>query len=221
MSELEVKFLSTIRGNRIMESPISAETNENRFCAALEAINRENAADPRQQSNEQGTFPVEALYSERMTAWVRRLSQHPTVELLLAARAMHICRWMIPRDQYPKDRRGYRRWRTELQAFHARKAGDILRDVGYAAEVIGRVSDLIMKTNFPRDPESQTLEDATTLIFLEYQFADLSRNTEENKMIRVLQKTWAKMSPRAHDYALNLNLGTAEQALIHKALETT
>ena len=204
-----------------MTNPINAETDEIRFRAALETIDRKNAADPRQESNDQGTFPVEALYSERMTAWVRRLSEHPTVELLLAARAMHICRWMIPRDQYPRDRRGYSRWRTELQAFHARQAGDILREAGYAAKVIGRVSDLIRKTNFPRDPEGQILEDATTLIFLEYQFADLSRKTEESKMIRVLQKTWTKMSPRAHDYALNLNLGAAEKALIHKALETT
>ena len=204
-----------------MANTVSAETDEMRFRAALEAIDRENAADPRQESTDQGTFPVEALYAERMTAWVRQLSEQPTAELLLAARAMHVCRWMIPRDQYPIDRRGYRRWRTELQAFHARKAGDILREVGYAAKVIGQVSDLIRKTNFPRDPEGQILEDATTLIFLEYQFADLSRKTEESKMIRVLQKTWAKMSPRAHEYALNLNLGAAGKALIHKALETT
>ena len=39
----------------------------------------------------------------------------------LAARCQHIRRWTIPRADYPAGREGYRRWRTDLARFRAKR----------------------------------------------------------------------------------------------------
>jgi hypothetical protein len=150
--------------------------------------------------------------------WVQKLAPKASEELLLAARSQHICRWMIPRSSYPMDRVGYLKWRNELKKFHATKVGEILREVGYADDVIERVQAFNLKKNFPADPESRVLEDALCLVFLQYQFAGLAARTSEEKMINALQKTWKKMTPLGHDHALKLSYGEQEKALIEKAL---
>ena len=40
-------------------------------------------------------------------------------------------RWQIPRAAFPMDRAGYLHWRTTLYDFHADRAAEVLRDVGY------------------------------------------------------------------------------------------
>ena len=45
-------------------------------------------------------------------------------------------------------------------------------------------------------PETQVLEDALCLVFLESQFAELSEKTEQAKFIEIIQKTWKKMSSK-------------------------
>ena len=138
--------------------------------------------------------------------------------LRLAARGQHLCRWMIPRDSYPMTRVGYLQWREALKKFHAQRAGEILREVGYPEDAIERVQQLNLKKNFPRDPEGRVLEDALCLVFLEHQLADLAAKNAEDKMINVIQKTWQKMTPLARDVALKLPYRPREKALLEKAL---
>ena len=107
-------------------------------------------------------------------------------------------------------RPGYLQWREGLKKFHAKKAGEILREAGYSEEVIARVQALNLKKNFPQDPQSRVLEDALCLVFLEHQFADLAGKTSEDKMINVLQKTWKKMSPAGQAEALKLSFPARE-----------
>ena len=119
------------------------------------------------------------------------------------------------------DRPGYLKWRADLKKFHAEKAGEILREVGYAEPVITRVQGLNLKKNFPTDPESCVLEDALCLVFLEHQLAELAAKTAEEKVIVALQKSWKKMTAAGHAEALKLNYGTREKALIERALKPT
>jgi hypothetical protein len=116
------------------------------------------------------------------------------------------------------DRAGYYRWRTRLYAFHAEKAGEILREVGYDAATVDRVQELLKKLRIKSDPEMQLLEDVICLVFLENYFADFSHQHDEAKLITILQKTWRKMSPQGQQAALQLPLSGEARALVEKAL---
>lgn len=162
--------------------------------------------------------PRELVYAERLTDWVLKLSPDAPEELKLAARCQHICRWMIPRDQYERTKPGYLRWRNELKKFHAQKTGEILREVGYDEETIARVQALNLKRDFPKDPSSRILEDALCLVFLEHQLADLAAKSTEEQMINALRKSWGKMTEQGRAEALKLNYPPGMRALIERAL---
>jgi hypothetical protein len=189
-----------------------------RFRAAITAMDAENARDPHREAAGGAEHPKELLYAQRLTEWVERLAPNASEELLLAARGLHICRWTIPRDTYPKDRNGYFRWRNTLKRFHADKVGGILREVGYAPHVVERVCELIRTKSQVKDEESRVLEDGVSLLFLEHQFAEFSRRTERGQMIEILRKVWEKMTPRARAIALELPLDEPERELVAAAL---
>ena len=189
-----------------------------RFSAAIEAIDAANAEDPNHVSHEGAPMPAELLYARRMTDWLGRLYPDACEPLRLAARAQHIRRWRVPRDTYPMDRIGYLRWRTDLYAFHAGEAESILRGVGYDDAVVGRVRSLLRKERIKADPEMQALEDVICLVFLEDELADFASRHAEEKLIHILRRTWAKMSPHGHAAALALQLPLAARALVEKAL---
>jgi hypothetical protein len=115
-------------------------------------------------------------------------------------------------------RTGYLKWRNDLKAFHAQKAGEILRAAGYPEDFIARVQALNLKGNFPADPDSRVLEDALCLVFLQYQFAELAAKTSDDKMINALQKSWKKMTPAGRAEALKLSCGHHEKMLLERAL---
>src|ERR1051326_2092065 len=144
------------------------------FAEAIRRFDEENARDPNSEVVDGARHPRELLYARRVSEWVMRLAPDASEALRLAARCQHLCRWMIPRENYQMDRAGYFRWRNDFKMFHARKAGEILREIGYDTMTICRVQDLNLKKNFPKDPESRLLEDALCLVFLQYQFADLA-----------------------------------------------
>jgi hypothetical protein len=194
--------------------------NPKMFDAAVRRFDQENARDPNIETVEGVARPRELIYSEWLTDWVLKLCPNASEELRLAARCQHLCRWMIPRDSYPMDRPGYLRWRQDLKQFHAKKAGEILREVGYAEEVITLVQSLNLKKNFPRDPEARILEDALCLVFLEHQLGDLVARTSDDKVINALQKSWKKMTPAAHAQARQLAYSPRETELLERALAT-
>ncbi len=189
-----------------------------RFDAALRRFDGENARDPNFETADGTTHPRELLYARRLTDWVLRLCPNASEELRLAARCQHICRWEIPRSSYPMTRAGYLQWRATLKKFHAQKAGEILRELGYGEDVIRRVQDLNLKKNFPDDPDGRVLEDALCLVFIQFQFAGLAAKTAEDKTINALQKSWQKMTDAARAEALKLNHGPREKALLERAL---
>jgi hypothetical protein len=192
----------------------------NRFETALCRFDEENARDPHTEQAAGAEHPRELLYAQWLTDWVLKLAPAASEELRLAARCQHLSRWMVPRESYPMTRAGYLKWREGLKHFHARKAGEILREVGYPEEFIARVQSLNLKKDFPHDADSRILEDALCLVFLEHQFGDLASKTTDDKMIGVVQKTWHKMTPTAHALALALSYDPPAHTLLEKALKS-
>ncbi len=176
---------------------------------ALERIDAYNRDDP------QGK---ELLYSQQMTARLLCFEPQASEALQLAVRAQHIGRWRIPRSEYPMDRPGYKQWRTRLAEFHAETTAAILCDCGYDEETVSRVESLLKKKNLKTDPQCQTLEDVACLVFLEHYLASFAEQHDDPKLIRVLQRTWLKMSERGHAAALELELPPKLQALLKRAL---
>jgi hypothetical protein len=180
-----------------------------RFQLAIDRFDAANAQDPAGK---------ELAYARRMTQWLQRLEPNASEALRLAARSQHIRRWEIPRASFPMDRPGYLKWRKTLYEFHATKAGEILHDVGYDDATIARVQSLLRKEKIKLDPEMQTLEDVICLVSLENYFAEFAGDHDEEKLIKILRKTWKKMSDRGHSAAMKLNLAERELELISKAL---
>ncbi|HXV44128.1 MAG TPA: DUF4202 domain-containing protein [Anaerolineae bacterium] len=192
--------------------------DQDRFNLAITQIDAANAHDPHRLELDGQKYSLEILHAERRTAWVRRLAGDQASEaLLLAARAQHILRWEIPRETYPHGRAGYLKWRQDLKEFHAQKTAEILQAVGYEADLIERVKDLILKKRLKLDPEVQTLEDALCLVFLEEQFSEFAKK-EGDKIADIVRKTWRKMSPAGQQFALALPLAPADRAIIEQAL---
>ncbi|HWH70276.1 MAG TPA: DUF4202 domain-containing protein, partial [Candidatus Sulfotelmatobacter sp.] len=106
-----------------------------RFEAALRRFDEENARDPNLESVAGASQPRELVYAQWLTAWVLRLCPEASEALRLAARCQHLCRWQVPRETYPMTRAGYLQWRAHLKQFHAQKAGEILRELDYSADL--------------------------------------------------------------------------------------
>jgi hypothetical protein len=70
--------------------------------------------------------------------------------------------------------------------------------------MISRVADLLKKNRLKLDPEVQLFEDAVCLVFLENELSDFARKHDETKLLIILRKTWKKMSPPGHRFALAL-----------------
>jgi hypothetical protein len=191
-----------------------------RFQAAVECFDTANREDPHVRVFQGQSFPQQLLYGQRMTHWLQEIEPDAAETLQLAARSQHLCRWMIPRSEYPMDRAGYFRWRTRLYLFHADKAGSILAKAGYDEATIARVQDLLRKKNLKSDAQMQTLEDVACLVFLENDFADLARQHDAAKMADIIRKMWRKMSPRGQRAALEVPMAGADRALLRRALVT-
>jgi hypothetical protein len=189
-----------------------------RFQSAISCFDSANNEDPRRVVYQDHEYPYELLYAQRMTHWLERLAPRASEVLRLAARSQHICRWQIPRSEYPLGRAGYHRWRTRLYGFHAEKAAVILREVGYDEESATRVAQMLQKENLKSDPEMQLLEDMICLVFLENYFAEFSKEHEPAKVVGILRKTWGKMSPQGREAAVGLKMSAEARQLLDQAL---
>ncbi|MFK7988207.1 MAG: DUF4202 domain-containing protein [Sandaracinaceae bacterium] len=183
--------------------------------AALDALHRN---DPKTVEVDGVTVPAELDYAKRMTAALRSMVPTPSLALELAVRAQHLERWTLPRSDYPLGRAGYHAWRTEQKRRHAARAAEVLSEVGVDTATIDRIGALILKKNLTRDPETQALEDAACLVFLEAQLAAFAQHTDPDKLTGILQKTWRKMSEAARERALSLPFDDATRRIVVDAL---
>ena len=193
-------------------------TSSDRLQQAFDAFDRANAADPNLESVDGQSVPKELIYGRRMSDWLERLCPDASEALRLAARSQHLERWVTPRAGYPEGRTGYLTWRRDLKRYHAERAGEILTQLGYDGEVVARVQALIRKERLKRDEEAQVLEDVVCVVFLAHYFADFAAKHADDKVIAILRKTWAKMSPLGREAALGLSLPEPMAALVSEAL---
>jgi hypothetical protein len=190
-----------------------------RFEDALRRIDAANADDPGRITDTDGRETTAAiLYSRRMSAWLARLYPDASEALQLAARAQHVRRWEIRRDQFPMDRAGYHRWRTTLYRFHADTAAALLKQAGCDEATIDRVGSLLRKERLKTDPQMQALEDVICLVFLDCCFAAFIEEHDDEKVIGILRRTWAKMSPVGHAAAAHLQFTGRPAELLARAL---
>lgn len=187
-----------------------------KILAEIDAI---NAEDPNSEIYMDEECPKELLYGQRMTDMLIEYTDSPSLAMQIAARGQHIQRWAIPRTDYPMDRKGYLKWRTELKLMHGEILSDLLSQNDADQELIEKVNDLVTKKHLKNDPETQQLEDVICLVFLKYYFSEFAKEHDEEKIISIVQKTWGKMTEKGHDMALKLSYAPEDLALIQKALQ--
>jgi len=185
---------------------------------AFRRFDQANAEDPNTEPVDGRPLPKELVYGQRMSARLAVFSPDASEAVQLAARAQHIRRWEVPRESYPVGRAGYLKWRTDLYKRHGDTAAEIMASVGYDAETIERVRTLLRKRGLKTDPDVQLLEDVICLVFLEHYFHDFAKKHDEEKLVSIVQKTWNKMTERAHAAALRLAYAAEDLAVIQKAL---
>ena len=192
--------------------------NKQLFTQAMEAFNAANSKDPNFIEVNGFEKPYELIYANWLYEWIMKLNPNAKEELQLAAKCQHIKRWEIPRSKYPEGLKGYTKWKKELAEYHADEAGKILKQVGYEEAVIERVRAINLKKNLKTDSDVQTMEDALCLVTLQYQIEGFSLKHDDEKMIGIIQKTWAKMSDRAKEEALKLSYSERVLSLIKNAI---
>ncbi|KAI1125355.1 glutamyl-tRNA synthetase [Nemania abortiva] len=199
------------------------------FAAALKLIDDAHADDPKTvpgvadgSSNNNAAVPNELHYARKMTRWLAVRCPDASPTLQLACRAQHFRRWEIPRDSFPMTRAGYLTWRAKQKTQAAEKIKALLSSLSppLPTEAIDRVAALVRKENLAADAETQVLEDVACLVFLDDQLDDFEKrdDVDEDKMLDILRKSWAKMSPRGREIALDMRLSERGKTLVGKAL---
>ena len=198
-------------------------TTDSRLQCALAFIDAANKADPNQESCDNERLPKEYAYSLHMTRWLFELESDPSERMQIACRAQHIERWTMPRKDYPEGRKAYYQWRQACGRMHGRRAAEIMAECGYPPAECERVETILTKRELRQDDDTQLLEDVACMVFLERYFADFyeeKADYDREKWLRIVRRTWGKMSPRGHEAALKLAEGMPAhlQALMEEAL---
>lgn len=134
----------------------------------------------------------------------------------------------MPRDSYPMTRPGYLTWRAKQKTQAAAQVLELLSASPtpgdgplLPADECERVAALIGKQDLATNEETQVLEDVACLVFLDDQFDDFEKKPDhdEDKIVRILRKTWVKMSPRGQEMALQMKHSDRAMSLIGRALD--
>jgi hypothetical protein len=189
-----------------------------RFETAIALIDKANSKDINTFEVAGMDYPKELLYSQRMSRKLLQFNPDASKALQIAARAQHICRWKIARNEYAMDRVGYLKWRETLKKMHADLTVDILVKVGYDEQFIDRVKAIILKKLIKKNEESQILEDTICLVFLDYYFEEFASKHDDEKIIDILKKTWVKMSDKGHEAALKIPFSHKSLTLVKQAI---
>ena len=186
-------------------------------------IDEANSQDPNHELVDGKNWPKEQIYAERMTDMLKRFKPDADELMHIAVRAQHIKRWCSPRSDFPINKQGYHQWRSALYIFHADTVVELMQQAGCSEAQQQRVYNAVAKKHIKRNPDSQLVEDIASLVFIEHYmlaFAQTKPDYDEQKWIGILQRTWQKMSPQAHDFVLagNITLPAPLVPLIEKAL---
>ncbi len=201
-----------------MINSLVSDMRDDKFTRAIKAFDQANEADPNRLEWNGKIWPKELLYAHRMSGTLSLFKPEASDALRLATRCQHICRWEIPRHSFPMDKKGYYAWRNKLKSYHAEKAANILKKMGYDNSTIEAVQVLVTKKKMKTNPDSQILEDVVCMVFLQYYLDEFASDHDEEKVLEILRKTWKKISPEGRQKVLELPLSAKTKSLISKAL---
>ncbi|ODH50349.1 hypothetical protein GX48_03464 [Paracoccidioides brasiliensis] len=187
---------------------------------ALARIDDAHNEDPNIVFVDCSEVPYELHYANKMTKYLEQDKPSASEILRLAVRAQHLRRWEVPRSSYPMTKPGYFAWRNTLKNRQSNLVEEICRSCGYDSDEAERAAALVRKDNMERDEECQVLEDVACLVFLDDQFEKFEREHDEEKIVGILKKTWAKMSEKGHELALQIEMSERAKGLIMKALSS-
>ncbi len=176
----------------------------------LNGIDQANMADPNSEQVNGESLPKEFAYSLHMTRWLHTLEPEPSERMQIACRAQHIERWTMPRSDFPEGRKAYYQWRQACGRMHGKRAAEIMAGCGYDSAECERVETILTKRELRSDDDTQLLEDVACMVFLERYFADFyeeKADYDREKWLRIVRRTWGKMSHRGHEAALKLAEG--------------
>jgi len=182
------------------------------------AIDDINKQDPNTTVMNNESHIKELLYGQLMTQCLAKYWPDANDFLQIAVRAQHIKRWHLKRDEFPIGKAGYLNWRKELGKFHAKTTKELMIENGYDEESAEKTACIIRKEKLKKNADSQTLEDVACLVFLQYYFDEFAAKHSEEKIIRIVQLTWKKMSEQGHNIALSLTLPDHLAEIVNKAL---
>jgi len=185
---------------------------------ARSLIDSAHSADPGRAADGRA---AELAYADRMEKWLLRVVPGAQPVLRLAARCQHLERWSVPRGSFPEGRAGYLSWRRSLYGKQADRARELMLSAGMPADEAANASDWVAKKELRTNPGSQALEDAAVLVFLESEieaFAAQHSQYPREKFVDILRKTWRKMTPRAQELALGIDLPAPIAALVREAV---
>jgi Domain of unknown function (DUF4202) len=187
------------------------------YAIARQLIDAAHSADPKQV----GDRPAELVYADRMEAWLLQLAPASSELLRLAARCQHLERWTVPRNSYPEGRAGYLTWRKFLYGRQAARARELLVQGGVSSEEADDAANWVAKSGLQTNPNTQLLEDAACLVFLENEISTFAAEHAEyprEKFITIVAKTWRKMSQAARDAATRIDLPPALAEILREAV---
>lgn len=188
---------------------------------AIAQINNIHNLDPTIIESNGQRISAELLYANQCVDWLFKLKPEASELEELAARCQHFKRWEIPRKSYPMDKKGYYQWRIFLYQYQADEAGKVLSEIGYNDSDVEVVKNMIAKKDIRNNPQSQLIEDVACLVFLNHYmqpFAASKKEYSEEKWLKIIQKTWGKMSESAQQFALKIEYTPEIFQLINKAL---
>ncbi|KAL5351430.1 hypothetical protein ACLOAV_003289 [Pseudogymnoascus australis] len=186
--------------------------------SAIALIDEAHSEDPNVVTVNGKEIPYELHYAQKSTHYLGLREPDASPVLRTAVRAQHFRRWEVPRTSYPATRVGYFAWRTSLKKRQADLAAEICTRCNYSAEEAEAVAALIRKEDMKSNVESQILEDVACLVFLDDQFEKFEKEHDEEKIVNILKKTWAKMSEGGQKLALEMELSDRAKELVGKAL---
>lgn len=201
--------------------PADYDMAGSKYQLAVRSIDEEHAKDPTIISVDGIAQPSELFYSQQMCKYLEKRCPSASEPLRLAVRAQHLKRWEVPRDSFAMGKKGYLLWRTHLKKRQAELAQHICLTSGYSMEDSTRVAALIRKENLKKDVETQVLEDVACLVFLDVQFEGFEQQHDEDKIVSILRKTWAKMSDEGHALAVCIPMSDRAAKIVAKALFRT
>ena len=187
------------------------------YAIARQLIDAAHSADPKQV----GDRPAELVYADRMEAWLLQLAPASSELLRLAARCQHLERWTVPRNSYPEGRAGYLTWRKFLYGKQAARARELLVQGGVNSQEADDAASWVAKSGLQTNPNTQLLEDAACLVFLENEISTFAAEHAEyprEKFITIVAKTWRKMSQAARDAATRIDLPPALAEILREAV---